>query len=335
MYRRTSIISNEGHELSCVLSNDRRALWGAFLLGHHVYSIRAWQYLAFDMPGGDNVWDSVPLALDELKLPISVLAKLLSSAETTLFEQRSEDLRRINDEGEANSPDVFFRTWPGERRLRDAPGRQTWELLVELAERMVPPSHGAYRMFEFGKAIGKCHVVLNQESDLEATNPYAADIVRHAQSLTRSGLFEIPLFHRLNAINIGGNARRVRFRMVRASTGRRNGRYCFGDGLLEALFTLYCTTEQALREGVGVARQLQHDYKNQERDRWIYDQVQANGGEIKYSTILRKLADKAPTKGWVTIGTIGGLKRAARDYAVRFMREPLIKRKQGRPQSIH
>ncbi len=70
------------------------------------------------------------------------------------------------------------------------------------------------------------------------------------------------------------------------------------------------------------------DSPHEERDRWIYEQVKE---DVKYSAILARLKRIAEENGWSIIGTIPGIKDAAKRYADRHALERPRSRKAKSP----
>lgn len=328
--RRGGKLDRSAVELSQVLADGHKALWGAFVLGHRVHQIRAWQYLAHDMPGGDGVWDSVDLALDEIDRAIDALAGRLSSGQIEQFVRLAAELRQINQASEATSPPVVFRQRFGRPRHGSVAGREMWERLDVLVDGMIGAADGLRLLFEFGRAIAVCHVELNREQ--APSNVDLRPVIIAARDLAHIGIIGIPVIVRVGEIDVvEKSGLQIKRQFIYATVCPERLVGLVAVDLLQGLFGLFDTTEFALRTGQGVASHLQHDSKKQERDRWIYEQVQAGGGEIKYTSILKNLGQLALTNRWEPIETPNGLKRAAGAYAERMGLAAPIRRKHGRP----
>lgn len=317
-------------ELSQVLADGHQALWGAFVLGHRVHQIRAWQYLAHDMPGGEGVWDSVDLALEEIDRAIDAVAGRLSSGQIAQFVRLAAELRKINQASEVTSPPVVFRQQFGKPRHGSVAGQETWERLDVLADGMIGAADGLRLHYEFGRAMAVCHVELNREpapSDIDLR-----PVIFAARELTHIGIIDISMIVQVGEIDVvEKTGLEIKRQFVNATVCPERQVGLVAVDLFQGLVGLFDTTELALRTGQGVASHLQHDPKKQERDRWIYEQVQAGGGEIKYTSILKSLERSALTNGWEPIASTNGLKRAAGAYAQRMGLAAPIRRKQGRP----
>lgn len=320
-------LDSSAGELSQVLAHGHSALWGAFVLGHHRNMVRVWQVVAYSVPFDAAVWEELPMALREIRHAMSAVAGRLSSGQVAMVDHLAERIQNLNATVRPEALAKYHGNDPQILSYQQLPGRESWTELSLLLDGMLRSDDSLRLWYEFGEAISNCDLALNEKGRL----PDLERLIGFAGKLDELGVFEIPMLRQLSEVDVKEGLQTSVEQIIRIAVVDQDLTGRVGVDLNQAINNLYLIVAKALESGCGVAVTLQHDSKNRERDRWIYEQVQAGGGEIAYPSIIKKLVQVALANGWTPIESVGGLKRAAAAYAKRYGQPVPTRRKQGRP----
>jgi len=130
--------------------------WAAYVLGHNLWTVRMWHQLAWTQPGlGEEVWDNVPLAVDQMRRAKIILANEIG---TNVFQELERVLTGIE---ELNRDMELGWDENGQYRGHEfgtAPcfGEGHWTELSVLVEQALVDGETCQCWFDLGASVGRC-----------------------------------------------------------------------------------------------------------------------------------------------------------------------------------